>query len=363
VNRNHSRQYGPILLSILLVVFPGFAEDSSHTWSDAVKDLGLNPDEIIFPFRANEEMRRWADQQLLGYRGHTDEKQLRALQRALFDPSAFHFEYDPQGTYSAEEAFRIRRGNCLSFTALFIAISRSVGLPVSMVMVEKLPEIENSGDLVVINRHVVAGIRGTTKITLYDFYVTTTTPFLRREFISDIRASAMFHNNIGAQALRSGDLEEARRNFIFATTLAPEWAGGWLSLGLCEARAGHYRKALEIYRRAEELDPKALSVYQNMASAYHALGEDSKADEVLQKAAEKTRNPFTLIALAEIEMERDHHQVASSYIRRARWWYPREPAVWEAMSRLAAREGDMEKAEKYSLRAVALRRRRSMREP
>ena len=46
---------------------------------------------------------------------------------------------------------------------------------------------------------------------------------------------------------------------------------------------------------------------------------------------------------------------AAAFLRRARWWHPKEPAVYEAMARLAVRRGEYDDASKYSLRANRLR--------
>lgn len=59
----------------------------------------------------------------------TDRERLKSLQQFLFDEERFPFEYETRGTYGAQEAFRLRRGNCVSFTSLFIALGRSLGIP------------------------------------------------------------------------------------------------------------------------------------------------------------------------------------------------------------------------------------------
>lgn len=346
------------LLLTLLPAFAAVAQDPQESWRREVRKLGLNPQETIYPFQFTDEMKRWAQQQLQGTRGLSEEKQLRALQRALFDPGEFPFSYEEGKTLTAAEAFELRRGNCMSFTALFIALSRSQGLETNLVSVQKLPDIDNENGLILVNRHVVAGYRGATKTTLYDFYVTTTTPFLRRNFISDLKASALFHNNLGAEALRDSKLEMAKKQYTRATTLAPDWAPGWIGLGVCRAREGAYQEALQLYFRARKLEPDTFSVSRNIAAAYYALGDRDAGDAALDEAAQNTRNPFTLIALAHLELKRKNTQTAASYLRRARWWYPREPAVYEALSRLAAVQGDWSKAEEYSLRATMLRNRR-----
>ena len=63
--------------------------------------------------------------------------------------------------------------------------------------------------------------------------------------------------------------------------------------------------------------------------------------------------------MADAEMLRDNLEEARQYLRRARWWYGKEPEVHDALARLAALEGDYGKAEKHSQRAAELRSRLS----
>ena len=52
--------------------------------------------------------------------------------------------------------FRSRRGNCVAFTNLFIAMSRAIGIPVRAAILRREPASEREGDLILINTHVVA---------------------------------------------------------------------------------------------------------------------------------------------------------------------------------------------------------------
>jgi Flp pilus assembly protein TadD len=59
--------------------------------------------------------------------------------------------------------------------------------------------------------------------------------------------------------------------------------------------------------------------------------------------------------MADAEMVRGNLEEAGQYLRRARWWYGREPEVYLALSRLARLEGDKDKAQKFARRASELR--------
>ncbi|MCK5378442.1 MAG: tetratricopeptide repeat protein [Acidobacteria bacterium] len=347
-----------IFALILAVVWPSWAlgaEEDTGRWESAVAARGIDPAGVIYPFGATPEMQEWARQQMEGAGPAGPLKQLKILQRSLFDRENFEFEYDGFLTLSAEDAFAQRRGNCMAFTALFIAMARSLGIPAVLVSVQKVPDVQRIDGLVVVNRHVVAGYRGANELNLFDFYVTSSAPTIHQRIISDVRASAMHHTNRGGLALREGDLIEARRHFELSVLLAPEWAPGWVNLGVVEYREGRTAQALNAYAKALEAEPSNSSALTNIAGIHRDQGHDEAARSALAAAARQTRNPFTLIAMADIEMHNGNLGKARSYLRRARWWFSSEPEVYMAMARLARVEGDDKGVTRHLARAAKLR--------
>lgn len=354
----HGRLIAGGLALLMAVAVPSglCAEDRDHErWETEVIELSLNPAEVIYPFAATAEMQLWALDKMQGAGPVGPIKRLKILQSALFDRENFEFEYDGMLTLSGEEAFDLRRGNCMGFTALFIALGRSIGIPTVLVSVEKVPAVEKIDGVVIVNRHVVAGYRGPDQLNLFDFYVTSSALPVRQRIIDDIHASAMHHTNKGGLALREGDLIEARRHFELSTRLAPDWAPGWINLGVVEYREGGTVEALAAYTRALELEPANSSALTNIATIHRDQGNDEAARTAMKAAARKSRNPFTLIAMADIEIEQGNLGKARSYLRRARWWFGSEPAVYMAMGRLAYARGDSKEATKYLVRAAEMR--------
>jgi Flp pilus assembly protein TadD len=326
-----------------------------EAWREAVESLGLDPADVVYPFAVDDDMRAWAHERLDRFVAASPEVRLQALQNAFFDRGEFEFDYEQARTLTASEAFAMRHGNCMSFTSLFVALSRSMGLPTFLVAVERDPAVERDDDLVVVNRHVVAGYRAPDTIRLYDFYVTSSDPYVERHVIDDLGASALFHTNIGGREIRNGHYEEAIRHLRIATVIEPDWAPAWVNLGVSWARLGRLEEAMNAYRQALLVEPGNSSALVNMAGVYRDQGLEDEARTAMMAAAEGSRNPFTLIAMADIEMLRGDFDSARQYLRRARWWYGRQPEVYEAMARLARFNGDEDKVRKYSQRAIELR--------
>jgi transglutaminase-like putative cysteine protease len=51
------------------------------------------------------------------------------LAQATLDPRLLDFEYDPLVTLPADEAFPVRKGNCLAYSSMYIAMARAAGRP------------------------------------------------------------------------------------------------------------------------------------------------------------------------------------------------------------------------------------------
>jgi Flp pilus assembly protein TadD len=350
-----------LVVVALNVVGSGFATDFNsqvfgyEEWLAAVEALEIDRAEVVFPFVATPEMTAWAEEKLSHFSTAAPEVRLQALQQAFFDPGEFEFDYEQTRTLTAEQAFSARHGNCMSFTSLFVATSRSIGIPTFLVAVRRQPEVERDAGLVVVNRHVVAGFRTPTKIFIYDFYFTTSTPYLSRRVIDDLAASAIYHTNIGGLKIREGDYHAAIRQLEVATTLEPDWAPAWVNSGVAHGRLNQPEAAFAAYQRALVAEPGNSSALVNLAKLYLEQGREEEAETAMRAAAEGTRNPFTLIAMADADMVRGRYDDARQYLRRARWWYGKEPEVYDALSRLAQLEGDEQKAEKHRARAAELR--------
>ena len=332
----------------------------SHSeWRDRVRAAGLDPGEVIYPFAASPEMIAWAEAVAAGPTTNGPLSRLQRLQEAMFDPARLGFSYDEDRTLNAQEAYSVGAGNCLSFTSLFIALSRGLGIPTFLVSVRREPEVGRDQDLVVINRHVVAGYRFGPQLNLFDFYQFAATEAASHSVVDDVRASAMFHTNLGGSALRAGRPAEALPHFEIATTLSPEWPPGWVNLGVARSRLADPEGALAAYLQALEVDPGNASALTNLSVLYRELGREAEARLALLAAGRTTDSPFTLVTLADAAIVGGDFQRAASLLKRAKRRGPVEPEVFESLARLAIREGEPARAERHLRKAAGLRAERA----
>ena len=158
----------------------------------------------------SDEMKRFLDEYVMKVKGQ--QERLRILIASIFDRARLSFEYSNNRTYTAQETFQNRTGNCLSYTAMFIVMARYVGLPAYFQEVYGYSHWTKRENIVVSNRHmnVLVDVKG--KKIEVDFQMRTEKKFQRTKVVSDQRAQAHYYNNIGVEAL-------IVKNYVLAESL------------------------------------------------------------------------------------------------------------------------------------------------
>ena len=106
-------------------------------------------------------MKAFVDRMLAGQA--TDDDRAWILAWSMLDPNILDFSYEPRVTLTAQEAFRTREGNCLTFSNMFVAMARYAGIETWYREVESEPEWSSVDETLLVSRHVNAAAvyRGT----------------------------------------------------------------------------------------------------------------------------------------------------------------------------------------------------------
>ena len=136
---------------------------------------------------------------------------VRQLLSMLTVNGQFDLVYDDQ-TRTAAETFRDRRGNCLSFTNMFVAMARHVGLDAHFEEVEIPPDWSSIGDTLLLSQHINVFVDMRHYVDrVVDFNTDVIHYFIHdlkanyeRRVISDQRARAHYFNNIGVERMLTG---------------------------------------------------------------------------------------------------------------------------------------------------------------
>lgn len=320
-------------------------------WEAELRQRGVDPARVSNPLAISEPMRELA-RNLAG--PGTPPERLQRLQAQLFDETAFPFKYENRETLTAAEAFYRREGNCLSFTNLFVAMGRTLGVPVTTALVKRSRASEKDGDLIVVNNHVVAAMDWNTEPHFYDFDRRRHEPPAAFQSLDDLWITALYLNNRGADELRAGHPDIAVRFFDDAVKLSPEFAPTWGNVGVARRRLGDIPGALQAYGKALEIEPDNPTILSNLASLYRALGRKQEADNALFAANLSLASPHVLIVRGDLELTQGHIDTAMKLYKRARKAAPELADSWVALARAELARKGTKRAREYLTKALEL---------
>ena len=246
----------------------------------------------------SDEMRRFLKENVNP--GATDVFKLQQLIDAIMGPTTFGLEYD-ENTRSAAETFRLKLGNCLSFSAMFVSLARGVGLKAEFQEVDIPPDWSMRKDVFVLNRHVnVSVYLGSAGTHVVDFNISDFKSTYDIREITDKRAIAHFFNNLGVERMQNGDSDEALAFFRRAIIETDgEFSPAWTNLGTLYRKRGYNEHAEAAYLEALEADKRDAVAMSNLVGLYERMGDAQKAEIYRKKVDEhRMRNPYFRFSLA-----------------------------------------------------------------
>jgi tetratricopeptide (TPR) repeat protein len=240
------------------------------------------------------------------------------LAYAALDPYLLDFDYDPMVTLPADEAFRARRGNCLTFSSLFVAMARSAGLQAWYQEVQMAPEWSTVKETLLVSKHVNAAVWEHGQKYVIDVSRRKPEPYEQTRRLSDREATAQYYNNLGVDALVAEDLALAYAYFARALETQPGLAYLWSNLGVVFRRNGQTADAIFAYHAALEDDPEHAVALNNL-HALHTEAGDLAAAATLERRVERNqrKNPYYLHHLAEVANEEQRWSDAIDLLNRA----------------------------------------------
>ena len=225
--------------------------------------------------------------------GAGDLTKLRQLIRAVVENPRFRLEYD-EDTRTAAATFGALRGNCLSFTNLFVALAREAGLAVSYQEVDVPPSWTSHGDSFVVSRHMNAVVTLRQNADhVVDFNMAEFRAAYPRRAISDARAAAHYYSNLGVERMQAGEPAAALAHFQRALALDRTLAQVWVNLGAWYRRESSPVLAEASYLEALRLNPREYVAMSNLAELHEHEGHTQLARAYRKRVTQyRLRNPY-----------------------------------------------------------------------
>lgn len=245
------------------------------------------------PFAPPPELQAFARKHTLVELGSS--AKASALLKAFFEPVAeggLGMTYDDEYTRTVKEAWRDRKANCLSLTALYIAACRTVGLEARFGESLRISRWRRVGNIIRYERHVVAMIPSGNvgQELIADFL-----PEMRRgsQMIAPLqpkRVLALFHSNRAVELMEGLRPEDAMVEARLSIEVDPSSGVGWNILGVVQREEGHDQDAEASFRRALAVDPRDGSACGNLEALLRAEGRTEEAQVFRDRGLEVRKN-------------------------------------------------------------------------
>jgi Flp pilus assembly protein TadD len=290
------------------------------------------------------------------HRKAADQVKLRELIEALITKDASSLTFNDR-TRTASEAFRLRTGNCLSFSNLFVAMAREVGLKASFQEVDLPPDWSLDKDVFVLNRHVNVRIDlNLLGVHVVDFNIDDFRASYSTREISDTRALAHYFNNMGVESMQAGDAASAAA--YFRKALADndrEFSPAWTNLGTLYLRLGHPAHAEAAYLQALKVDRDEDVAMSNLAGLYERQGDPKRAAAYRKQVIHhRMQNPYYRYQRAREAYEAGDFDTAIGHLKSAARRKPKEARFCELMARCYLGKGNERAAARWQARAEEL---------
>ncbi len=307
-------------------------------------------------------MRVVAEEVALQYRRPA--QRAEALHRALLSsPMAggLGMRYTALSTTTAALAFERREVNCLSFTLMYVAMARHIGLDAEVNDVQVPPSWDlRDGQSFLLFRHVNAKVMlPFSEQLVVDLEMERYSPVYEQTVIGDRLVAAQFHNNLGMERIAAGDRRLAFLHLRKALQLDDRQAYIWNNLGTLYKRMGKVDAAEIAYAQGLRLARGDLPLMSNLSSLYEVRGEPEKAAYFLRQVREhRNSNPYYLYSLAQKALSQGNLAQAERHLEQAMARQTEEPRFYSLAAEIYDQRALPDKAE--AMRRKAEQRREEM---
>ncbi|HET9300347.1 MAG TPA: tetratricopeptide repeat protein [Candidatus Polarisedimenticolaceae bacterium] len=281
-----------LAVAVVLVAAAGCATTAARQssladgWMDQARAEGVV---LESPLRVSPQIRSLLREKV-GYAG-TEKSRLLKLVRFMGESDGLAFQYQTQSSLTAEKAFAARRGDCMSYANLLVALARTLDVPVRFVRITQLPVTWEAGGRFFESSHMAVALGRNAswdQAVVVDFGNVHTSPwrFSLYDDVSDDEAFVLFQNNVAVQRMLAGDMTTAERILRFFHQHSPRTPEIPNNLSLVLLHNGRDREALELLEASVEQFPHFRPLFANAVHAARRIGDEELAQTLEEHGRE-----------------------------------------------------------------------------
>ncbi|HEX2684869.1 MAG TPA: transglutaminase domain-containing protein, partial [Ferruginibacter sp.] len=290
----------------------------------------VTPEELpdIDLFALTPEMKAFAERVVK--RSDSLYDQVKALHYALLRPIAEGGRGIAYNAYSTEipaNTFNARRANCLSFTLLYVALARHVGIDAQVNEVHIPPTWDyRSKNSMVFLRHVNVKVslrRESQRLliadnVIIDLEMELYRPNYAQNIISNELIAAQYYSNRAMEFVNENNFKDGFLYLRKALQENDQQSYIWNNLASLYKRKDFLHEAEVIYLHGLKINPYDLTIMNNLAWLYSEMGNE-KQTAIYTKLAQRYRqsNPYYQYTLALTAFNGDDYPNALVFIKRA----------------------------------------------
>ena len=276
-------------------------------------------------------------------------KLIATLQEAP-ESGGLGMRYEASPTRTLAEAWRDRKANCLSLTAIYIACARAMDMNAQYAEVENSQRWRRVNNVIRFERHMVAVVRdGANGDLVADFL-----PQPRKRFgvyvvtiLPESRVRALYHSNRAAELLEQGDKDGALLEAQASLDIDPTSSVGWNTRGVVMKTKGEKLEAETSYRKALKLNARDISALGNLENLLREQGRLRETAEIRRITLKLRRqDPYFHAFLAEESLGSGKLDEALDHIADALRLQKHEPEFQLVLARIKLLQGKRDEAMK-----------------
>lgn len=295
---------------------------------------------------------------------HSDiHKKSTLLLRILLNPNGQQIHYDINANTAAIETFYSGRANCLSLTILAYTLAKEANINVKFQDVIVPEYWISNGEYSLLAGHINLAVTSNEltdfgdswgrEVLEIDFDPASIKKTFPRKIIQINTVTAMFYNNIAAQALVNKQYVKAYALLKASTLADPRFSPAWGNLGILYKNTQHLALAESAYRYAIEVSPSNYSALTNLSTLLREQGDSEELSNIDQYlAAKRLRNPYYYAMLAGKYLHSGELALSEHYFKKAIKLNPQVHEFYYGLAKVYSERKNYDKARALMLKAL-----------